>query len=501
MFCAPAGTADEETRGNAATDDASAPSLVRVEGGVSYFNPAYTGMERSVNLQPRLNPLAGLSFSHNPVPEFGFMLGFDRDPLLLNRLMARFTGDWAVFGFEAGGFVGLFNPENDLFSPGVSLIVKTSFRDGLVTACARFDSALGRALDRAGDFLQDLYEARVRLKRGWFALDAWGSYRTFVRGAEGGVAIASDWLKTGGGMTFTAGSIDVGFSGGYQTLALRYPVGDEPLDYSYDNIFAGFSMRFHLFRSSELFFDLELPVCPADYIPQFAAAPSLLRACIGFSRAFGKRPAPPPPALPPGNRAPPPPSPSRPAEEAASARLPLPADTDWVRLSINRDESGKLWLSVERDAPQEIAAAEEPGPAQTPDPEPVQTPVPDPALTLAEATAPPIQEPDLPPQKAAESLAEEPAPVFEFRETMTIIPNLPPAGDAKRYILQVGAYDNGGSAVYQLFNLGNAGITAEMEPYGAVVRIIVKGVFAEEIPGLLEKLYRAGIREIWIREQ
>jgi hypothetical protein len=42
--------------------------------------------------------------------------------------------------------------------------------------------------------------------------------------------------------------------------------------------------------------------------------------------------------------------------------LPLPADADWVRLSINRDESGKLWLSVERDAPQEIAAAEEPGP-------------------------------------------------------------------------------------------------------------------------------------------
>ena len=181
--------------------------------------------------------------------------------------------------------------------------------------------------------------------------------------------------------------------------------------------------------------------------------------------------------------------------------MPLPADTDWVRLSINRDESGKLWLSVERDAPQEIAAVEEPGPAQTPDPEPVQTPVPDPVLSLAEATPPPIQEPALPPQKAAESMAEEPAPVFEFWKTMTIIPDLPPAGDEKRYILQVGAYGNGGSAEYQLFNLENAGITAEMEPYGAIVRIIINGVYAEEIPGLLEKLYKAGITEIWIREQ
>jgi cell division protein FtsN len=95
-----------------------------------------------------------------------------------------------------------------------------------------------------------------------------------------------------------------------------------------------------------------------------------------------------------------------------------------------------------------------------------------------------------------------PPPAPERRQvTVTIIPRLPPAGDGKRYILQVGSYRDRGTAEYHLFNLQNAGIAAVMEPYGAAVRIIVNGVYAEEIPALAEKLGRAGVTEIWVRER
>jgi cell division protein FtsN len=95
-----------------------------------------------------------------------------------------------------------------------------------------------------------------------------------------------------------------------------------------------------------------------------------------------------------------------------------------------------------------------------------------------------------------------PPPAPERRQvTVTIIPRLPPAGDGKRYILQAGSYRDRGTAEYHLFNLQNAGIAAVMEPYGAAVRIIINGVYAEEIPALAEKLGRAGVTEIWVRER
>jgi hypothetical protein len=268
------------------------PSFVRLGGGISYFNPGYAGaVENSTyNLQPQFNPVADFTFSHNPVPNFGFMLGFERDPLLMNRVMARIKGDWAVFGFEAGGFLGLLNPDEEILSPGVSLMIKTYLWDGFITAQVRFDSALGRALTGPGDFLQDLYEGQVALKTGWFTFDVQGSYRTFVRGTRGRVKVTSDWFKIGGGVTLTADTLpfNLGLAGGYQALTLQYPFEDDPLDYSYDNVFIGYNMRFHLPRNIELFFDLEIPVSPVEYFQQFSAAPSLLRVYIGLLWILGK---------------------------------------------------------------------------------------------------------------------------------------------------------------------------------------------------------------------
>jgi cell division protein FtsN len=83
---------------------------------------------------------------------------------------------------------------------------------------------------------------------------------------------------------------------------------------------------------------------------------------------------------------------------------------------------------------------------------------------------------------------------------VTIIPRLPPPGDGKRYILQVGSYQDRGVAEYRLFNLQNAGINAVMEVRDAAIRIIINGVYAEEIPALAEKLGKAGVTEIWVRQ-
>jgi hypothetical protein len=268
------------------------PSFVRLGAGVSFFNPGFTGTAKypDYNLDSRINPIGEFTFSHNPVPNFGFMLGFERDALLMNRVLARVKGDWTVFGFEAGGFLGLLNPEEELLNPGVSLVVKAYLWDGFVSGHLRFDSSLGRAMNGRGDFLQDLYEGQAALKLNWFTIDAQGSYRTFVRGTRGRIKVTSDWLKLGGGFTLTGGFLpfDIGLSAGYQVLTLKYPLEEAPLDYSYDNIFVGYNMRFRLPRNIEVFFDLEFPVYPTEFIGQFDAAPSLFHAYIGLLWILGK---------------------------------------------------------------------------------------------------------------------------------------------------------------------------------------------------------------------
>jgi hypothetical protein len=268
------------------------PSFIRLGGGILYFNPGYEAAMTytNYNMRPQINLLGDFAFSYNPVPNFGFTLGYERDMLLMNRLLARIKGDWTVVGFEAGGFLGLLNPLREILSPGISLVVKTLLWDGFITAHLRFDSALGRALSKPGDFLQDLYEGRIALKHGWFTFDILGSWRIFVRGTGGRFNVTSNWLRLGGGVTLSADTLpfDIGLSGGYQTLSLKYPIEDDPMDYSYDSVFAGYNMRFRLPHNIELSFDLELPVSPAGYFRQFSALPSLLRASIGLLWVLGK---------------------------------------------------------------------------------------------------------------------------------------------------------------------------------------------------------------------
>ncbi|MDR1351738.1 MAG: hypothetical protein LBK05_00530 [Treponema sp.] len=189
---------------------------------------------------------------------------------------------------------------------------------------------------------------------------------------------------------------------------------------------------------------------------------------------------------------------------AASARVALPADTDRVVLSMNRDESGKLWVYVESETAREVAVTEIPRQAlarqQTAPPR--QAP---PAVSLprtqAQIPAPPsqMQMPVSPPPPVQ---APAPPPPPQRRQvTVTVIPRLPPAGDGRRYILQAGSYRERSTAESLLFSLQNLGIAAAMESQGASIRVVINGVYAEDIPALAEKMGRAGVTEIWVRER
>jgi hypothetical protein len=65
----------------------------------------------------------------------------------------------------------------------------------------------------------------------------------------------------------------------------------------------------------------------------------------------------------------------------------------------------------------------------------------------------------------------------------------------------VGSYRERVIAESLLFTLQNAGIPAVLEVQGANIRVIISGTLAEDIPVLAEKLGKAGVTEIWVRDR
>jgi rare lipoprotein A len=94
------------------------------------------------------------------------------------------------------------------------------------------------------------------------------------------------------------------------------------------------------------------------------------------------------------------------------------------------------------------------------------------------------------------------APVQTFAlPPAEIKPAIPPAGSAKRYRLQVGAYKIPRNAADAFDRLKNAGLDPAYEHVGDLYRVVISGVPGGEVRAAAEKIGAAGFREALIREE
>jgi rare lipoprotein A len=82
-----------------------------------------------------------------------------------------------------------------------------------------------------------------------------------------------------------------------------------------------------------------------------------------------------------------------------------------------------------------------------------------------------------------------------------IIGGIPPAGSARSYRLQVGAYKIPRNAVDALEKLKNAGLNPAYEKSGDLYRVVLPGLRAEDIAPVSEKLKSSGFTQAIIREE
>jgi cell division protein FtsN len=85
---------------------------------------------------------------------------------------------------------------------------------------------------------------------------------------------------------------------------------------------------------------------------------------------------------------------------------------------------------------------------------------------------------------------------------VTVVPRLPgPGDDAALYRLQVGAFKTRQNAQAVHTRLSAAGFRPDFEEWDGLTRVLLPGIRGREIREIDERLYNAGIREIWLRKE
>jgi hypothetical protein len=95
--------------------------------------------------------LARLSVDHRGLAYSG---GFERDPLMRNRLFANIKAELDCFFIEAGPFIGLFNSSKLPVNPGISAALGLGI-PGIVFARAKGSSTLGTVMEIKGNYSQN----------------------------------------------------------------------------------------------------------------------------------------------------------------------------------------------------------------------------------------------------------------------------------------------------------------------------------------------------------
>jgi hypothetical protein len=212
---------------------------------------------------------------------------------------------------------------------------------------------------------------------------------------------------------------------------------------------------------------------------------------------------PPAPAVPPASVAAPTPEPAGPPVAASAAPNPVlpssprPIPTSEIEPIVPPWETGPFtpWPIQPNDpllpelAQPWISGIEQPkspGPARIASP--AQIPLPPPRA--------------VPSPRGARPPAVTPAPPAVQRgPSVRVIPRLPGPGDTALYRIQIGAFKTRLNAQEVFNRLLNAGFSPVFEEGRGLTRVLLPWVRGYEVQALGERLYRAGFREVWLREE
>jgi cell division septation protein DedD len=211
------------------------------------------------------------------------------------------------------------------------------------------------------------------------------------------------------------------------------------------------------------------------------------------------------------------------SDNAVTENSPSAPEIPAVNIDSRTSVETGATVAAEPAAPV-VTAPPQPLPPQSPLPQPpqptvnpygadygLQAPAPPPPPPQAPSRSPPqppirtigptvniILPPAVPP--AAPPAAPSAAPPA-YRSSINVIPGMPDPYGHGVYRVQLGAFSNTGLAEKCFNRLKSAGFTPYYEQFGSLYRVVITGVTAADMAGVVQRLEAAGFSEAWIREE
>jgi hypothetical protein len=110
--------------------------------------------------EPARYPLGLVSLEGEFSDLADFQFAYERDPALGNRVLARIGMDFDVVKLDMGPFIGIFNGDTQVISPGIAAALELNF-PGVIFASLGAGSTLGSLAALPGEYLQQTGEAAL----------------------------------------------------------------------------------------------------------------------------------------------------------------------------------------------------------------------------------------------------------------------------------------------------------------------------------------------------
>jgi hypothetical protein len=113
-----------------------------------------------IRFEPRLYPFGAISLEGTYSGMVDYRVSFERDPVLRNHMFAGAGFTFSFLRLEFGPFIGLFNTDERIISPGIAAALGLEF-PGILFGSLKGASTIGSLALFPGDFIQETGEIAV----------------------------------------------------------------------------------------------------------------------------------------------------------------------------------------------------------------------------------------------------------------------------------------------------------------------------------------------------
>ncbi|MDR3115944.1 MAG: hypothetical protein LBU25_10545 [Treponema sp.] len=240
-----------------------APTIY-ARGGEAILFPGPEGIK--IGLQNDYDPVGTLILTNKLTSAWGFHVAFERDPTLMNRIIARATWDIPFIGLEAGPYFGLLNSRTGHLSSGLSLVLHVRIPRWSFFSSFQRDTPLGKEPSEPGDYIQSYGEVKAGFILPFGRLILSMTDRNSTLQDDLGLDITNHWIRYNLALELGHPRVAFGFriDGGYQRLHWSYRVSPLALEYEYYNVYVGLEPSYRI-GPVTLFLGVEAPVYPFVY--------------------------------------------------------------------------------------------------------------------------------------------------------------------------------------------------------------------------------------------